>query len=393
MAQVCNRTCIVLSSVYALLWILFGVFLLFMFTDIHVPKFFDINKGTEIKSTPQLLDDHSLGINYGTLGNNLPNPYNITAKIKSMNIGKVKIFAPDHTILSALADSGLKVVVGVTNDNIEALASSTGEADRWVEENIAVHYPQTDIVTIMVGNEVFRQSNLQSIWGLVVPAMQNIHDSLEKRGWSDKMKLSTTVTLEVLQAPYPPFSLPSRANFRRDLLQPVMLPLLNFLRSTDSYLFMNVHPIYSYWQNYPRIPLNYALLEDSSRIYDWRHVYTNILFAQLDAMNSAMRKWGFGNVHIAISETGWPTKGDANQLGAPSIRNAQTYNQRLVKKVLSGGTPMYPDRFIPTFIFALFNENEKAGPTSERNWGLLDSNGDPMYRIDLTGKNVYYDSS
>ena len=94
---------------------------------------------------------------------------------------------------------------------------------------------------------------------------------------------------------------------------------------------------------------------------------------------------GYGNVRIAISETGWPTAGDSTEIGA-NITNAQTYNQNLVDNILSNptqGTPARPGIFIPTFIFALYNENQKPGPTSERNWGILYPNGQPVYPLDI----------
>lgn len=50
------------------------------------------------------------------------------------------------------------------------------------------------------------------------------------------------------------------------------------------------------------------------------------------------------------------------------------------------GTPARPGMTIPTFIFALYNENQKRGPGTERHWGLLDCNGKPVYGVDLTGE-------
>ena len=49
------------------------------------------------------------------------------------------------------------------------------------------------------------------------------------------------------------------------------------------------------------------------------------------------------------------------------------------------GTPLRPGTAIDTYIFALFNENLKPGPGTERHWGLLYPNGTHVYDIDLTG--------
>lgn len=110
--------------------------------------------------------------------------------------------------------------------------------------------------------------------------------------------------------------------------------------------------------------------------------------AQLDAVNAATARLGFGGARIAVGETGWPSAGDATQPAA-TVENAATYNRRLVSKALSAtqiGTPGKPGVFVPTYIFALFNEDQKPGPSSERNWGLLYPNLTPVYAIDLTGQ-------
>ncbi|KAL8464661.1 hypothetical protein ACS0TY_034238 [Phlomoides rotata] len=56
--------------------------------------------------------------------------------------------------------------------------------------------------------------------------------------------------------------------------------------------------------------------------------------------------------------------------------------KRLLKKK---GTPYRPKKIIRAYIFALFNENLKPGPTSERNFGLFKADGSIAYDIGLTG--------
>lgn len=324
---------------------------------------------------------HTIGINYGTLGNNLPTPSAAIAAIQSMKIGRVKIFNPDAAILTALANSGLEAIVAIPNDQFGAIGTSPSSADSWLTQNIAPFYPATNIVTILVGNEVFSDSSLP--WSSLVPAMQNLHTSITARGWN--IKVSTAVAADVLASSYPP----SSGTFRADIAVPVILPLLNFLSATSSYFFVNLYPFLAYTTSAGDISLNYATFAtNAATVVDGGYTYTNLFDAQLDAVIAAMESLGVEDVRVAVGETGWPTLGDATQPGA-SVANAASYNRRLVRRILAssgGGTPKRPDVFIPTFIFALFNENAKPGPTSERNWGLLYPNLAPVYAIDLTGQ-------
>ena len=328
---------------------------------------------------------NTIGINYGTLGDNLPTPTAAVAAIKSMKIGRVKIFNPDATILTALKNSGLDAVVAIPNDQIAGIAANNSAADTWIQTNIAAYYPATNFVTILVGNEIFSDSSLSSTWTQLVPAMQNLYTSLKTRGWSGNIKISTAVALDVLATSYPP----STGAFRSDISTSVIQPLLSFLSSTYSYFYVNVYPFLAYSSSSSDISLNYALFgANANSVVDGAYTYTNLLDAQLDAVNSATTKLGYGDVRLAVGETGWPTKGDATQTGA-NIVNAEDYNRRLVRKILSTtsvGTPLRPGIFIPTYIFALFNEDLKPGATSERNWGLLYPDLTPVYSIDLTGQ-------
>lgn len=127
--------------------------------------------------------------------------------------------------------------------------------------------------------------------------------------------------------------------------------------------------------------LNYANFRRNSGIFDkyTKIRYTNMLDAQLDAIYSAMKRIGYGDVQIMIGETGWPTQAEPGQVGV-SPDYAASYVNGLINKVSSGrGTPLMPGRRFETYIFALFNENLKPGPIAERNWGLFRPDFTPMY--------------
>jgi hypothetical protein len=177
---------------------------------------------------------------------------------------------------------------------------------------------------------------------------------------------------------------------RSNVLNTVMIPLLQFLHETKSYFFLDVYPYFPWAANPAHISLDYALLKGKTRYTDPGNglIYTNLLDQMLDSVTIAMTKLGFPDIRVLISETGWPNAGDIEQPGA-NIQNAATYNRNLVRKITAKppiGTPARPGIVIPTFLFALYNENQKGGPGTERNWGLLRPDGTPVYDIDLLGK-------
>lgn len=93
--------------------------------------------------------------------------------------------------------------------------------------------------------------------------------------------------------------------------------------------------------------------------------------SQVDAVHSALKSMGFEKVEIVVAETGWPSRGDPNEVG-PSVDNAKAYNGNLIAHLKSMvGTPLMPGKSVDTYIFALYDENLKPGPSSERAFGLF----------------------
>lgn len=110
-----------------------------------------------------------------------------------------------------------------------------------------------------------------------------------------------------------------------------------------------------------------------------------MLYAQIDAVYAAIRALGHSDIQVKVSETGWPSKGDANEVGA-TPENARLYNGNLLSRIEQRqGTPANPSVPIDVFFFALFNEDLKPGPASERNYGLYYPDGTPVYNIGLQG--------
>ncbi|KAK8962473.1 Glucan endo-1,3-beta-glucosidase 7 [Platanthera guangdongensis] len=96
----------------------------------------------------------------------------------------------------------------------------------------------------------------------------------------------------------------------------------------------------------------------------------------MDAIKIALRSSGFPGQEVVVAETGWPYKGDNNEVGA-SVENAKAYNGNLVAHLGSMTDP------VETYIFAMYDEDLKPGPTSERSFGLFQPDLTPTYDIGL----------
>ncbi|XP_073058899.1 glucan endo-1,3-beta-glucosidase 12-like [Primulina eburnea] len=327
-----------------------------------------------------LCDSGTVGINYGRIADNLPSPPQVVQLLRGQGITKVKLYDTDSTVLSALSGSGISVIVALPNEQLASAAAGQSFTDSWIQSNILAYHPNTQIEAIAVGNEVFVDPQNTTVF--LVPAMKNVYASLAKFGVASSIKVSSPIALSALQTSYPS----SSGSFKSDLVEPVIKPMLNFLKQTGSYLMVNAYPFFAYTANTDTISLDYALFRNNPGVVDQKNglVYKSLFDAQLDAVYAAMSAIGFNDIKMVVSETGWPSKGDENEIGA-SEPNAAAYNGNLVRRVLSGGgTPLRPNEPIDVYLFALFNENQKNGPTSERNYGLFYPNEQKVYDIPLT---------
>ena len=131
------------------------------------------------------------------------------------------------------------------------------------------------------------------------------------------------------------------------------------------------------------IRLDYALFRENPGVVDAGNGlrYFSLFDAQIDAVFAAMSALKYDDIKVVVTETGWPSKGDENEVGA-SIPNAAAYNGNLVRRILTGGgTPLRPKADLTVYLFALFNENNKNGSTSERNYGLFYPTEEKVYDI------------
>lgn len=325
----------------------------------------------------------SLGINYGQIANNLPSPNDVVPLVKSLGASKIKLYDADPRVLKAFANSGVEIMVGLGNEYLSKIQDPDKARD-WVKSNVQCYLPSTKITAIFVGNEVLT-FNDTSLSDNLLPAMQSVHNAVVDLGLDKQVTVTTTHSLAILETSYPP----SAGVFRRDLTTS-LTPILNFHAKTGSPFLINAYPYFAYKGNPKQVPLDFVLFQPNQGILDpeTNLHYDNMLFAQIDAVYSALTAAGYKKLSVHISETGWPSKGDEDEAGA-TLENAKKYNGNLLKIInQKKGTPMRPSCDLNIYVFALFNENMKPGPTSERNYGLFKPDGNPVYNLGITTNTV-----
>ncbi|KAM3400166.1 hypothetical protein ACQJBY_005199 [Aegilops geniculata] len=335
-----------------------------------------------LPAAPEATPSALLGINYGRVGNNLPPTTSALQLLAGLGVGRVRLYDADPATLRSFANTGVELVVGVPDECLAAVSTPSG-ASSWVRSVIQTALPATKIAVLTVGNEVLTGANSSALTPSLLPAMQCIHDALAQLGLDRQVAVTTAHNLGVLATSYPP----SSAYFRKDLL-PVLCPILDFHARTGSPFLVNAYPYFAYAEDPAGVELEYALLEpghDGVPDLSSGLRYPNMLVAQVDAVYHAIAAANRGAaaraVEVRVSETGWPSAGDGNETGATPW-NAARYNGNVMRLVGEGkGTPLRPDGALRVYMFALFNENMKPGPSSERNYGLFKPDGTPVYEL------------
>lgn len=81
--------------------------------------------------------ESDIGVNWGTISLHKMSPSTVVDLLKDNKIQKVKLFDADPDVMKGLMGSGLEVMVGIPNDMLALLSSSTVASDLWVSQNVS----------------------------------------------------------------------------------------------------------------------------------------------------------------------------------------------------------------------------------------------------------------
>ncbi|KAI8573210.1 hypothetical protein RHMOL_Rhmol01G0260800 [Rhododendron molle] len=264
-----------------------------------------------------------VGVCNEQLGNNLPSNQEVVQLYKSNGIQRMRMYAPNPQVLQALRGSDIELVLDVPKRDLQHLAIDAPAAAKWVQDNVLNYYLDVKFQIIAIGNEVNPNHGQPTahLAPFVLLAMSKIYDAIASTGLKDEIKVSTATYSVFLSNSYPP-------------------SLGSFKGASSPFL------------------------------------YKNLFDAMLDATDSALEKAGRPKVKIVVSESRWPSAGGP----AASVENAGTCYRNLINHV-KGESPKTPGRAIETYLFAMFDENQKTGAQSEKHFGLFSPNKQPKYQL------------
>ncbi|XVF04773.1 hypothetical protein REPUB_Repub05bG0114100 [Reevesia pubescens] len=283
----------------------------------------------------------------------------------------MRIYDPNQATLQALRGTNIELILGVPNGDLQSLTTAS-TANDWVQKNIVAFSPGVKFRYIAVGNEV---NPTDATTQYVLPAMTNIYNALVSAQLDGEIKVSTSVDTSLLGNSYPP----SAGSFSSSSSS-YITSIITFLTSTGAPLLANIYPYFAYISDPTNIHLDYALFTaQGTVVQDGTYGYQNLFDASLDAFYSAVEAAGGANLEIVVSETGWPSAGEA----AATVDIASTYYQNLINHV-KNGTPKRPGKPIETYLFAMFDENQKGPVETERHFGLFYPSKQPKYNISFS---------
>uniref|UniRef100_A0A0D9W014 glucan endo-1,3-beta-D-glucosidase n=1 Tax=Leersia perrieri TaxID=77586 RepID=A0A0D9W014_9ORYZ len=328
----------------------------------------------------------ALGMNWGTQATHPLPPKIVVQMLKDNGIKKVKLFDADADTLSALAGSGIDVMVAIPNVMLDTITDYDSAKD-WVRRNVSRYNFDggVSIKYVAVGNEPFLASYNGTFDKVTLPALMNIQNALNEAGLGDVIKATVPLNADVYNSPADS-PVPSSGRFRADIAD-LMTQMVQFLANNSAPFTVNIYPFISLFLN-DDFPVDFAFFDGGATpVVDTGNgiTYTNVFDANFDTLLAALKAVGHGDMPVVVGEVGWPTDGDKHATAV----YAQRFYAGLLKHLAANvGTPLRPGQYIEVYLFGLLDEDAKsvAPGNFERHWGILRFDGQPKFAVDLTGQ-------
>lgn len=81
--------------------------------------------------------ESAIGVNWGTISFHRLKPSTVVDLLNDNRVQKVKLFEAEPDVMKALMGSGIQVMVGIPNEMLASLSSSTVASDLWVRQNVS----------------------------------------------------------------------------------------------------------------------------------------------------------------------------------------------------------------------------------------------------------------
>ncbi|GJN23067.1 hypothetical protein PR202_gb10684 [Eleusine coracana subsp. coracana] len=328
----------------------------------------------------------ALGMNWGTQATHQLPPKIVVKMLQDNGIKKVKLFDTDEETLSALAGSGIEVMVAIPNVLLDRM-TEYDTAKEWVRRNVSRYHFDGGVTIkyVAVGNEPFLAAYNNTFDKVTLPALKNVQNALNEAGLGDTIKTTVPLNADVYFSPQDK-PVPSAGRWRADITE-LMTEMVQFLANNSAPFTVNIYPFISLYLN-DDFPVDFAFFDGGpavTPVVDNGISYTNVFDANFDTLVAALKSVGHGDMPVVVGEVGWPTDGDKHATNA----NAQRFYAGLMKRLAANaGTPARPNQYIEVYLFGLLDEDIKsvAPGDFERHWGIFKFDGQPKFPLDLTGQ-------
>ncbi|CAK9143744.1 unnamed protein product [Ilex paraguariensis] len=223
--------------------------------------------------------------------------------LKDNKINKVKLFDSDNWTVKYFAGTGMEVMLGIPNSQLNRFSDDYDNAKDW-KDNVTKHLHDggVNIKYVAVGNEPFLKSYNGSHLKTTFPALKNIQKALDAAGVGDKIKATIPQNADVYDSGSQG---PSAGDFRSDI-RDLMIDIVQFIKDNNAPFVVNIYPFLSLYGN-PDFPVEFAFFDGGAEpVNDKGTQYTNMFDANLDTLFWSLKKAGAPNVKTIVGEIGWP---------------------------------------------------------------------------------------